>query len=107
MHCTFFINSLAHVWGKRVYATTDDSRNNWFLALLTMGEGWHNNHHRYMHSTNQGFFWWQVDGSYYVLRVLSWLGIVWDIKTPPQRILDEAKKGDVVPFQMAVPQDAE
>jgi len=102
MHCTFFINSLAHVWGKRVYSTTDDSRNNWFLALLTMGEGWHNNHHRYMQSTNQGFFWWQVDVSYYVLRVLSWFGIVWEIKTPPQRILDEAKHGDVTPFQKVV-----
>ncbi len=98
MHGTFTINSLSHVWGKRIYATTDDSRNNWLLAIITMGEGWHNNHHRYMHTANQGFFWWQVDLSYYILKALSFFGIVWDLKKPPQRILDEGRKGNPAPF---------
>src|SRR5579862_2284329 len=79
-HGTFTINSLSHVFGSRRYTTTDTSRNNWALALLTMGEGWHNNHHYYMSSANQGFFWWEVDASYYVLKALSWFGVVWDLR---------------------------
>ena len=102
MHCTFTINSLSHVWGKRRFNTSDDSRNNWMLAIITMGEGWHNNHHRHMQSANQGFYWWQIDGSYYVLKALSWLGIVWDLKKPPQRILDEGLQGNPAPFQLDV-----
>jgi stearoyl-CoA desaturase (delta-9 desaturase) len=86
-HATFTINSLAHVWGTRRYDTTDASRNNLWLALLTMGEGWHNNHHRYMNSARQGFFWWEIDLSYYVLRVLSWCGLVWDLHQPPRKLL--------------------
>lgn len=86
-HGTFTVNSLAHVWGKRRYQTTDTSKNNWCLALLTMGEGWHNNHHHYMASVRQGFFWWEIDGTYYVLKVLSWLRIVWDLRRPPQTVL--------------------
>lgn len=81
-HGTFFINSLAHVWGSRRYATTDTSRNNFVLALLTLGEGWHNNHHHYCSTANQGFFWWEVDISYYVIRLLQALGLVWDVRTP-------------------------
>ena len=88
MHCTFFINSLAHVYGSRRYDTDDTSRNNWWLALLTLGEGWHNNHHRYMSSARQGFFWWEVDVTYYVLKALSWVGIVWDLRAPLPRLLD-------------------
>ena len=87
-HATFTINSLAHVWGSRRYETTDTSRNNPWLALLTMGEGWHNNHHRYMNSARQGFFWWEIDLSYYVLVALSWCGIVWDLQQPPKRLLE-------------------
>jgi stearoyl-CoA desaturase (delta-9 desaturase) len=86
-HGTFVINSLAHVWGNRRYETTDDSRNNFWLAIITGGEGWHNNHHHYMASVKQGFFWWEVDTSYYILRVLSWLGIVWDLRVPPVHLL--------------------
>ena len=67
-HGTFTINSLSHVFGRRRYATTDDSKNNLVLALITMGEGWHNNHHHYQRSTSQGFFWWEIDVTYYVLR---------------------------------------
>ena len=86
-HATFSINSLAHVHGKKRYVTGDDSRNNWLLALLTMGEGWHNNHHAYQSSARQGFKWWEVDPTYYVLTALSWIGIVWDLKTPPEAVL--------------------
>jgi stearoyl-CoA desaturase (delta-9 desaturase) len=86
-HSTFTINSLSHVFGNRRYETGDASRNNVWLALLTMGEGWHNNHHRYMNSVRQGFFWWEVDASYYILKALSWAGLVWDLHMPPRRLL--------------------
>jgi stearoyl-CoA desaturase (delta-9 desaturase) len=82
-HATMLINSLAHVWGSRRYATMDLSRNCAPLALLTFGEGWHNNHHHYMSSARQGFLWWELDLTYYVLRVLALLGIVWDVREPP------------------------
>jgi stearoyl-CoA desaturase (delta-9 desaturase) len=102
LHGTFTINSLSHVFGKRRYATTDDSRNNWLLAIITMGEGWHNNHHRYQGSTNQGFYWWEYDFTYYILKVLSWFGVVRDLRKPPQRILDEGREGTPAPFRKAV-----
>ena len=95
LHATFTINSLAHVWGSRRYATKDTSRNNFWLALLTMGEGWHNNHHHYMSSTNQGFFWWEIDITYYILKVLEKLGLVWDLRRPPERILRKDLIADV------------
>ena len=85
-HGTFTINSLAHVWGSRRYNTKDTSRNNLFLSLLTLGEGWHNNHHHYMRSARQGFFWWEVDPTYYILIILSWVQIVWDIRGVPEAI---------------------
>lgn len=93
-HGTFTVNSLMHVWGKRRYETTDTSRNNWPLALVTLGENWHNNHHYYQASANQGFFWWEVDLAYYALRGLEKVGIVWDIRTPPQRVLDGGRSAD-------------
>ena len=86
-HATFCINSLAHVSGSKRYVTGDDSRNNWFLAIFTMGEGWHNNHHAYQSSVRQGFKWWEFDPTYYLLRALSWTGLVWDLKTPPEPVL--------------------
>jgi stearoyl-CoA desaturase (delta-9 desaturase) len=86
-HSTFCINSLAHVHGKVRYVTGDDSRNNWFLALMTMGEGWHNNHHACQRSVRQGFRWWEVDATYYILRGASWVGLVWDLQLPPEPIL--------------------
>lgn len=85
-HGTFVINSLAHVLGRRRYATDDGSRNSLALALLTLGEGWHNNHHFYPSAANQGFFWWEIDVSYYVLRALAAVGIVRDLRTPPERV---------------------
>jgi stearoyl-CoA desaturase (Delta-9 desaturase) len=86
-HATFCINSLAHMKGKARYVTGDDSRNNWLLAVVTMGEGWHNNHHAYQASARQGFKWWELDPTFYLLKGLSWLGVVWDLKTPPERVL--------------------
>lgn len=88
-HGTFTINSLSHVWGSRRYPTGDDSRNNPVLAIITMGEGWHNNHHHFMGSTRQGFFWWEIDLTYYILRGLAAVGLVWDLKEPPSRVFDE------------------
>jgi stearoyl-CoA desaturase (delta-9 desaturase) len=86
-HATFCINSLAHVSGRQRYVTGDQSRNNWLLALLTMGEGWHNNHHAYQASVRQGFLWWEYDPTYYALRILSWFGVVWDLHLPPQAVI--------------------
>lgn len=83
-HATFTINSLAHRFGTRRYATRDDSRNNLWLALLTFGEGWHNNHHHYPASARQGFFWWEVDLAYYGLRLLAAMGLVWDLRPVPE-----------------------
>jgi len=92
---TFCINSLAHLWGTRRYQTTDTSRNNLLLALVTMGEGWHNNHHHYQSTANNGFFWWEIDLTYSVLKVLSWFGVVWDLRTPPRWVLEgRARKDD-------------
>ena len=91
-HATYTINSLAHSWGSRRYDTRDDSRNNWFLALITLGEGWHNNHHRYPVATRQGFFWWEIDLTYYGLWVLSKLGIVWGLRPVPARIRNEEQR---------------
>jgi len=90
-HGTFVINSLCHMFGKIRYKTTDTSRNSLLLALITLGEGWHNNHHYYATSTNMGFFWWEIDISYYTLKLLSFLGLIWDIKKPPQRVLEAAR----------------
>ncbi len=83
-HATCLINSMAHRWGTRRYDTDDDSRNSLLLALITLGEGWHNNHHHCQRAVRQGFFWWEIDITYYLLRVMSWLGLVWDLKPVPE-----------------------
>jgi stearoyl-CoA desaturase (delta-9 desaturase) len=85
-HGTFTINSLSHVFGKRRYKTSDTSRNNWLLALITCGEGWHNNHHYHQNTANQGWFWWEVDVSFYVLKALSWVGVVKDLRLPSHNV---------------------
>ena len=82
-HGTFLINSLAHVWGTRRFPTPDESRNNFWLALITLGEGWHNNHHHFMSSVRQGIRWWEIDVTYYVLRALSWVGITRQLRDFP------------------------
>ncbi|MBI5511351.1 MAG: acyl-CoA desaturase [Deltaproteobacteria bacterium] len=104
-HASFTINSLAHRIGRRRFQTHDNSRNNVWLALLTMGEGWHNNHHRFVGTARQGFYWYEVDATYYLLRGLAWLGIVWELRPVPQRILDEGRHHEVAtarPPQSAV-----
>ncbi len=93
-HATFTINSLTHMIGNRRFETTDDSRNCLPLALLTMGEGWHNNHHHYQACARQGFYWWEIDITYYILRTLGFFGLVWNIRQPPQRVLEEGRRLD-------------
>lgn len=90
-HATYTINSLAHTWGKRRFKTTDDSRNNFWLALLTFGEGWHNNHHHFPGSVRQGFYWWELDLTYYVLWMMSKARLVWDLNPVPARVYAHAE----------------
>ena len=85
-HCTFAVNSIAHLWGTQRYNTKEESKNNFFVALLTFGEGWHNNHHHYPGSIRQGFYWWEVDLTYYALRFLSFFGIVYNLRTVSKAI---------------------
>ena len=91
-HGTFFINSLAHVHGSQRYVTGDDSRNNWWLAVITLGEGWHNNHHAYQRSTRQGFRWYEFDPTFHALKALSWMRIVWDLGEPPPDVVHNERK---------------
>ena len=93
-HAVFCINSFCHIIGRRRFATTDDSKNSLILALVTLGEGWHNNHHYFQGSVNQGFYWWEIDITYYILKVLSWCGLVWNLKKPPRRILELGRQMD-------------
>jgi stearoyl-CoA desaturase (delta-9 desaturase) len=87
-HGTFTVNSLNHMIGRRRYQTTDDSRNNWFLAIfVTAGEGWHNNHHHYQSAANQGFRWYEIDVAFYLLTVLRVLGLVWDVRVAPAHVV--------------------
>jgi stearoyl-CoA desaturase (Delta-9 desaturase) len=96
-HVTFLVNSATHLVGSRRFETKDDSRNSLVIALLTFGEGWHNNHHHYPNSTRQGFYWWEIDISYYLLRFMSLLGLVWDLRPVPRRVLAQAKKPQAIP----------
>jgi len=105
-HSTYTINSLAHRWGSVRYDTGDDSRNNLFLALLTLGEGWHNNHHFHQSSARQGFYWWEIDITYYILRGMQAVGLVWDIKGPPARVYREALRQSVRQAETAVTADS-
>ncbi|MGB4812126.1 MAG: acyl-CoA desaturase [Methylophilaceae bacterium] len=91
-HGTFTVNSLAHVWGKRRYATRDHSRNNWFIAIITLGEGWHNNHHHYPGAAKQGFYWWEFDFTYYGLKLMAACGMIWNLRTVPIEIRESQKE---------------
>jgi len=93
-HGTFLVNSLTHVWGSQRFDSGDQSRNNPLTALITLGEGWHNNHHRYQSSARNGFYWWEVDVTYYVLKLLSVFGVVWDLRPVPARVLAEGRLRD-------------
>jgi stearoyl-CoA desaturase (delta-9 desaturase) len=96
-HGTFLVNSACHVWGTRRYATTDQSKNNWWAAILTLGEGWHNNHHHYQSCARQGFKWWEIDVSYYTIRTLAAVGLVWDVREPTERALKSKLISDQQP----------
>jgi stearoyl-CoA desaturase (delta-9 desaturase) len=101
-HGTSCINSLAHVWGTKRFKTTDDeSRNSFILTLITLGEGWHNNHHRYQATTKQGFYWWEFDPTYYLLKMLSWTGLIWGLKGVPESVYEEAEKAKAESQQRA------
>ncbi|MDX1457568.1 MAG: fatty acid desaturase [Marinobacter sp.] len=92
-HATFSINSLAHLLGRRRFNTRDHSRNNFLLALFTLGEGWHNNHHRWPTSARQGFYWWEIDVTYYLLKLLSMLRIIHSLNPVPPHVL-QRRNGD-------------
>lgn len=96
-HATYTVNSLAHKFGNRRYNTKDDSRNSFLIALITCGEGWHNNHHHFPGSVRQGFYWWEVDLTYYFLKLLAWAGIIWDLKSVPEELKNSrrVKKQDL------------
>jgi len=93
-HGTSCINSMAHLMGRRRFRIEDDSRNSLVLAIVTLGEGWHNNHHRYQGSARNGFYWWEVDITYYLLRCLSWTGLIWGLKPVPASVLAEGESLD-------------
>jgi stearoyl-CoA desaturase (delta-9 desaturase) len=92
-HATFAINTINHLWGSRRFQTPDDSRNNPLTAFFAAGEGWHNNHHRYQRAARNGFYWWEFDPTWYVIRVMAWLGLAWQVQPVPTRIYDEARGG--------------
>jgi len=89
-HGTSCINSMAHLMGRKRYDTGDESKNSFILALVTLGEGWHNNHHRYQSTARQGFYWWEIDITYYTLRTLAALGVIWDLRAVPETAYQEA-----------------
>jgi stearoyl-CoA desaturase (Delta-9 desaturase) len=91
-HATFTINSLSHVFGRRRFPTTDTSRNNPWLAVLTLGEGWHNNHHYFCSTARNGFYWWEFDPTWYAIWTLEKLGLVWDVKRVPARVLEAGRR---------------
>lgn len=93
-HGTFSINSIMHKFGNQRYASNDESKNNLLLALITLGEGWHNNHHYYEVAARQGFFWWEIDITFYILKVFSWFGLVWDLKGVPNHIKNSKNKAE-------------
>jgi stearoyl-CoA desaturase (delta-9 desaturase) len=93
-HGTACINSMAHLMGKRRFKTDDDSRNSFILAIICLGEGWHNNHHRFQSCTRNGFYWWEIDPTYYGLKLMSWTGFIWGLKSVPKSILEEGSHAD-------------
>jgi len=90
-HATFAINTVNHMFGTRRFDTIDESRNNAFTAFFAVGEGWHNNHHRYQRAARNGFYWWEFDPTWYVIRLMQALGLVWDVQSVPARIYKEAR----------------
>ncbi|HEV3139745.1 MAG TPA: acyl-CoA desaturase [Vicinamibacterales bacterium] len=90
-HATFCINTVNHLFGSRRFETLDESRNNALTAFFAVGEGWHNNHHRYQRAARNGFYWWEFDPTWYVIRAMQTLGLAWDVQRVPARIYEEAR----------------
>lgn len=89
---SFFVNSLGHMWGKKPYASHDESRNNGLLAMISLGDGWHNNHHAFPTSARHGFHWWQFDASFALIRVLEACGLIWNVKLPTAAQIDSCRR---------------
>lgn len=104
-HATFAINTVNHLFGSRRFETPDDSRNNVLTAFFAAGEGWHNNHHRYQRAARNGFYWWEFDPTYYVICVMGWLGLAWDIQAVPARIYREARRAAPEPTPVVAPSE--
>jgi stearoyl-CoA desaturase (delta-9 desaturase) len=92
-HATFAINTINHMFGSRRFETRDGSRNNWLTAIFAAGEGWHNNHHRYQRAARNGFYWWEFDPTWYVIRLMALVGLAWDVQAVPARLYTEARAG--------------
>jgi stearoyl-CoA desaturase (delta-9 desaturase) len=90
-HATFAINTVNHMFGSRRFDTIDESRNNALTAFFAVGEGWHNNHHRYQRAARNGFYWWEFDPTWYVIRAMAAIGLVWDVQPVPERVYEEAR----------------
>ena len=90
-HATFAINTVNHMFGTRRFDTIDESRNNAITALFAVGEGWHNNHHRYQRAARNGFYWWEIDLTWYVIRAMAAVGLAWDLQAVPDRVYEEAR----------------
>ena len=93
-HATFCINTVNHLFGSRRFQTMDESRNNLLTAIFAAGEGWHNNHHRYQRAARNGFYWWEFDPTYYVIAVMGWLGLAWDIQAGARADLPRGRSAD-------------
>jgi stearoyl-CoA desaturase (Delta-9 desaturase) len=91
-HATFAINTVNHLYGSRRFETVDESRNNVITAVFAAGEGWHNNHHRYQRAARNGFYWWEFDPTWYVIKAMSLVGLAWDLQSVPERIYREARE---------------
>jgi stearoyl-CoA desaturase (delta-9 desaturase) len=90
-HATFAINTVNHMFGSRRFDTIDESRNNALTAFFAVGEGWHNNHHRYQRAARNGFYWWEFDLTWYVIRAMAVVGLAWDLQSVPERVYEEAR----------------
>jgi stearoyl-CoA desaturase (delta-9 desaturase) len=106
-HATFCVNTVNHLWGSRRFDTLDDSRNNACMSLVTAGEAWHNNHHRYQRAARNGFYWWEFDIAWYIIKVMAWAGLAWDVQPVPARIYEEARQTRLKQRVSAIPATSE
>jgi len=102
-HATFAINTVNHMFGSRRFDTIDESRNNALTAFFAVGEGWHNNHHRYQRAARNGFYWWEFDPTWYVIQLMKLVGLAWDVQPVPKRVYDEARVARATRPRHAVP----